>query len=283
MIFNELKYAEEMLEKGFLQTKYLLELKILAKYLNNIEELTKTKLKIRIKEFCSDHWGKYNEVKCLSIMQKAINYGVNKKNQLFVANKISIDKSELKSIISLSDVKLEKLAFSFLVLSKVNKNRSEFYNNVKNNIEVKQADRKEKKSGIKIEVIKKVIDDKYYINNLTESFKYAKVNVKKSVLDDYIKILSDKKLIKLTMVGSIEILFISKDFNEEGAITFDISNDFIFEYLKYIGLYKGCEKCSKPISPTNNKNKYCSECAKEVQHIQKKNWDQTKRIKKSEK
>ena len=264
MIFNELKYAEEMLEKGFLQTKYLLELKILSKYLNNIEGLTKTKIKNRIKEFCSNHWEKYNEVQCLSTMQKAVSYGVNKKNQLFIASKISVTKSELDFIISLADVKLEKLAFSFLVLSKVNKNRSEFYADVKNNIELKQSERKEKKLGVKIEVFQKLVDDKYYINNLTESFNYAKVNVKKSVLADCIKILSDKKLIKLTMVGSVEVLFISEDSNEDVALSFDISNDFIFEYLKYIGLYKGCEKCGIPISPTNNKNKYCADCAKEI-------------------
>ena len=39
MIFNELEYAKRMLEKGFIQQKYLTELKILAKYYNKVENL----------------------------------------------------------------------------------------------------------------------------------------------------------------------------------------------------------------------------------------------------
>jgi hypothetical protein len=263
MIFNELKYVEEMLKNGFLQTKYLLELKLLAKYLNKVEGLTKNKIKIRLKEFCKENWTKYNEVKCLSIVQKATNYGINNSNQLFTAEKINIYQSELDHIKSLQDIKLERLAFSFLVLSKVNRYRRNFYIKIKEDIQNKKDINKEKKTGIKINRELSKINEKYYINSISESLKYAKVSIKKSIQSDYIKILSDKKLIKLTMVGSIEVLFVEVS-NNNIIFSIDLSDNFIYEYLKYIGLYKSCEKCNKPISPTNNKNKYCKECAKEV-------------------
>ena len=75
MIFNELEYAERMLKEGFLQDKYLMELKLLAKYYNKIKGLITDDVKIKLKEFCKKYLPEYNEVLHLELIVKAVASG----------------------------------------------------------------------------------------------------------------------------------------------------------------------------------------------------------------
>ena len=38
-----------------------------------------------------------------------------------------------------------------------------------------------------------------------------------------------------------------------------------------------CENCGKPIKKNKNIQKYCKDCAREIQFEQKKEWDRTRR------
>jgi hypothetical protein len=240
MIFNELEYAEQMLKKGFLEDKYLFELKILAKYYNKIKELKTQDIKIKLKDFCEKFLPEYNEVLHLEMIAKAVHYGVQKKNILVVIPPIPIMKNELMKIKSLNNLELEKLAFTGLVLGKINKYTP-----------------KKKKN-------KKSVEDKgkgYYINNFKDLFKYSKVKERKDKKDLFLNQLHDSELFTLTIFSSFKINFIEEDSEVEFVIKkFD---DFVLEYLRYIGVAICCENCGKIIIPTNNRQVYCKSCWKE--------------------
>ena len=224
-----------MLIKGFIQNKYLTELRVLAKYYNKIDGLKTEEVKVKLKEFCKKYLPEYNEVIHLDLINKATNYGVQKKNTLTVILSIYITENELQKIRNLNDLKLEKIAFTALVLSKVNKYKPKNkYNSV----------------------------DSYTIYNFKELFKYAKVKCKQNQKDEYLKQLSKSGLFNYTVYGGLKVNFV--DEVGQTAITLNNFNDFVLEYEKYIGgNVINCEKCGVPFYPTNNSQKYCNICKKD--------------------
>lgn len=236
MIFNELEYANKMLKNGFIQDKYLMELKLLAKYYNKKEGLKTNEVKQKLKEFCEKYLPEYNEVLHLELITKATRYGVQKKNNLVVVPSIPITKTELEKIKSLNNLDLEKLTFIGLVLSKIYKNLSKGKNN-------KSKD--------------------YYINNFRELFKHSKIKVNKQKREKFIEQLCETKLFELTIYCTLKVNFI--DNKSEPQLIIKNFDNFLLEYLKYIGdnvIY--CENCKVPLVPSNNKTKYCKDCAKEI-------------------
>jgi len=251
LIFNELEYAETMLTKGFIQNKYLTELRVLAKYYNKIDELKTDKVKVKLKEFCKKYMPEYNEVIHLDLINKATNYGVQKKNTITVIPPIYITKNQLHKIGELNDIRLEKLAFTALVLSNMNKYKPKNKYNK---------------------------GDTYTIYNFKELFKYAKVKCNQEQKDELINQLVKSGLFNYTIYGGLKINFFD-DIGEIGdigepVITLSNFDNFVLEYEKYIGgNVINCEKCGVLFYPTNNKNKYCSEeCAKEIKLEQNKLW-----------
>ena len=247
MIFNELEYAETMLVKGFIQNKYLTELRVLGKYYNKIDGLKTEEVKVKLKEFCKKFLPEYNEVIHLDMINKATNYGVQKKNTLTVILSINITENELYKIKSLDDIKLEKIAFTALVLSKMNKYKPKNKYN----------------SG-----------DSHTVYNFKELFKYAKEKCNQDQKDEYLKQLSKSGLFSYTVYGGLKVNFVDDigDIDESGIILSNFDN-FVLEYEKYVGgNVINCEKCGVPFYPVNNTNKYCSEeCAKEI-------WEEQNRI-----
>lgn len=235
MIFNELEYAETMLSKGFIQNKYLTELRILAKYYNKIKELKTEEVKVMLKEFCKKFLLEYNEVIHLDMINKAVNYGVKKKHTLTVILSIHITKNELNKIQELNDLKLEKIAFTVLVLSKANKYKPKNkYNN----------------------------GDFYTVYNYKELFKYAGVKCSKDQKDDYLKQLSKSRLFNYTIYGGLRVNFIDDmgDIGDSGIVLSNFNN-FVLEYEKYVGgNVINCEKCGIPFYPKSNNQKYCVDC-----------------------
>jgi len=235
LIFNELEYAKTMLVKGFIQNKYLTELRILAKYYNKIDELNTEGVKSKLKEFCKKYLPEYNEVIHLDMITKASKYGVQKKNVLTVIPPIHITENELHDIGSLNDLKIEKIAFSALVLSKISKYKSKSkYNNHK----------------------------EYIIYNFKEMFKYSQERCNQEQKDDILKLLDKSGLFNYTIYGSLKVNFI--DEISKPVIILNDFNNFVLEYEKYIGgNVINCKKCGIPFYPANNKNKYCKMCQKD--------------------
>ena len=242
MIFNELEYAEKMLKEGFLQDKYLMELKLLAKYYNKIKGLITDDVKIKLKEFCKKYLPEYNEILHLELIAKAVYYGVQKKNTLVIVPFIPIMKNELEEIKKLNNLNLERLSFIALVLSKTNK-----YMPISNR-------RKKNKDIIK----------GYYVNNylFKDLFDYAGIVCNRKEKDIFIDQLCETKLFNLTIFCALEVNFVDETNKPEFIIEY--FDDLILEYLKYIGnniIY--CEHCGKSFIPSNNRHKFCKDCWKE--------------------
>ena len=161
-----------MLTKGFIQNKYLTELRVLAKYYNKNDGLKTDEVKVKLKEFCKKYLPEYNDVIHLDMINKATSYGVQKRNILTVITSINITENELHNISGLNDVKLEKLAFTALILSKANKYRpkNKYYNS-----------------------------DSYTVYNFKELFKYASIKCNKEQKDEYLKQLSKSGLFSYTI------------------------------------------------------------------------------------
>jgi len=244
MIFNELEYAKKMINSGFIQDKYSKELRILAKYYNKELNLKTDKIKEKLKEFCEKYLPKYNEVLHLDMIIKASRYGVKKNNRLLKIQSILITKNELTTIESLKDIKLETFSFVTLVLSKINKFVEENY-----------KDHKKKKCNKKYE---------YYCNNLKEMFISSKIRCNKEQRESYIDLLSQTSLFDYTIFGTFKVNFV--DEIEEVVIEINKYENFVLEYMKYKGENIGyCEVCEIPFYPTNNFQKYCKTCAKEIE------------------
>ena len=244
MIFNELEYAKKMLVKGFIGDRYTMELKILAKYYNKKYGLKTDAIKSKLKDFCIKYLPKYNEVLHLEMIIKASKYGVQKKNTLMNIPPIPITKSELDKIESLNDIKLETIAFTALVLSKIDKYRPKKKNNKKN---------------------------EYHCNNLQEMFINSKVRSDKEQREDYIRKLSVTELFDLTVFTTLKINFV--DESEDPELRICKYENFVLEYLSYKGEnVEDCIVCCTPFLPNGNRQKFCKICWKERERELKRDW-----------
>ena len=123
-ILNEIKYAENMVLQGFIHRKYGYELRVLSKYYFSQGFYGNTLIK-KIKEFCHANIPDFNEVKYAEMIRKACMYGEN--NELFVVEPVRITQIEIDRIKSLNDLKVEKVAFVFLVLANISKQKYTLY------------------------------------------------------------------------------------------------------------------------------------------------------------
>jgi len=118
VIFNELKYAENLLEKGFQDYIKYSDLLVLSKYfrykgLNNSN----------IKESIVDFYRKFNPNYNSTISGDKIDTAIHKskKYELRIPTEIKITKKEVEKIRSIKNYKYEKICFMMLVISRSNK------------------------------------------------------------------------------------------------------------------------------------------------------------------
>lgn len=260
-ILNEVKYAENMVSQGFIHKKYGYELRILSKYYFSQGFYGSTLTK-KIKEFCHINIPDFNEVKYAEMIRKTCIYGEN--NELFVAKPVRITQIEIDRIKSLNDLKIEKVAFVFLVLANISKQKYTLY--IRDKIKYKQKILKNKKKAIKLPKISLY----YYVNeNINNIFTLAKVYLKRKERDVIIRILNEKDLIETNSKCQCKIKFIYHN-TKDTALIIDNFDDFVLEYEKLIGDNVGyCVTCGKPIRITSNKRKYCNKCFKDQRRIYK--------------
>lgn len=263
-ILDEVKYAEEMIAKGFIQKKYEFELKILAKYYHEKKNLSGDKLKDEIKKFCNSHIKKFNEIKYMRMLKRVIKYGES--YSLFVAFPIRITKTEIEKIKNLNDLKSEKVAFTLLVLANINKQSYTTYMKDKiRHIIAENNKRKEPKSYRQLREVFPNISRSYYVNDKIGSiFKVAKIYLKKDERNSILKNLIDKELIVMTKQCKYKVNFIYHN-TKETAVILKNFDDFVLEYERLIGDNIGyCECCGKPIRITSNRKKYCEKCWRKI-------------------
>jgi len=117
IIFNEKKYAEELLEKGFIDYISWSDLLILAKYFRSLGQ-NNSQIKKSIVVFYEE-FSHYNE----KIVGEKVDNAIKKSKKycLRISTSVEITKKEVESIRSIKNYKLEKICFIMLVLSRANK------------------------------------------------------------------------------------------------------------------------------------------------------------------
>lgn len=226
IIFDEKKYAETLIEKGF-QTKHknVYELHVLAKYYFYIG-VNIDKVKENLINFCEKHIEFFNMDEWYKIINKTVQSA--QKGHFVTGKVVSITNKELEAIQKLEKLNEQKVAFVMLVLYKFHDCR-------------------------KFEI------------SIEELYRLAKLNLNSKTKLAILHSLTKQDYIDISMGGKRWVKFA----NEKGLPEITIINfdDFIYEYLRYIGEkgYGKCVECEKAIKLTNNRKKYCKDCWKDKQ------------------
>ena len=255
-ILDELKHAENMLEKGFELKQYDFELKILAKYYSsqnkNVEEI-----KVELIEFCKRYITDFNEVKFINLIKRACSY--SQKNTLFTMSPVEVTENEIQTIKELNDLKLEKVAFVLLIVGKLNRQSYEHYMDDKiAYITTINEDEKKKK---KLPIPEK--REGYYADGKINSFfESAKIYLKKKERNTIMKQLIDLGLITMTKKCKYKINFVNEfDDCSEVVLTINKFEDCVLEYMKYIGDNIGnCEVCGYLFEIKGKNHRMCKTC-----------------------
>lgn len=222
IIFDEMKYAENMLRNGFkTKNKIVYELNILTKYLYSKFE-NDSVVKGKLIEFCKKNIDHFNNDEWYNIINKTLSFA--KKSKLITSKEVHITQKELSIITNIEDVREQKVAFVLLVLYK-------FYNYKKFEV---------------------VIEDLYRL---------CKMNINSKTKLKLLQSLTSKNLIDITMGGKRWVKFSDQDGETVITIKdFDDFIYEHMKYIGEEG-FSGCEVCDKAIKLTNNKKKYCRSCA----------------------
>jgi len=235
IILNEKALLNKSLNDGYIDKKPSITIKLLAKHFFKIGQ-DKEQVIDSIDNFMGKYHKKYNFMDWQDIIKRII-YQVSKLEKIeFVdINNIIIYKNELNIIKNINNLRLEKLAFILLVYSKI-------YNQLNNN------------------------ETNWVNSNLRDIFSDTKMTVSKKEQNLMINKLGNMGLLEVSRIvdcTNIKVLFTKND----GEVAIEICDfrNFIYEYLKFkgykIGICEG-ENCGRLIMVKNNKNKYCSDCAK---------------------
>lgn len=262
--YKELEYAELIYNNGF-QTKYLpTEMKLLVLYFRDILDMKPKERELNLYKFCYKYIPNFQKENFYKPIKKALKTGTNKQQKLVTISKIDIYQSELDYINSLEiNQEYKKVMFTFLVQLKLNKIVYEYKYNKEYNVLY-------------------FYGGKIKYNNIRDISNIPKTM---SLNDEVINTLSNLGLVTILHRGKISLDYI-KNCVPDGEVVIEVTDfENVGLYLDYYNGVKGvikCEGCEKIIKISNNKNKYCKECAKEIQFNQKKEWDKTKRIRKIE-
>lgn len=234
IIFDEEEYAIDIIENGSKNKSIFKDVALLAKYFrykNNTEEEIKNKLYV----FCKNNKKDFNIIKDSDIIENIILE--SKKWKLRTKKYIDITKSEFDLISSENNIKVKKILFVLLVISK-------FYHDNKSN--------------------------DYYVNiSDNDIFKLCNMYVNKKNKIDLMYYITQKGYITPNIHMSIKINFVD---NENEKILNMVVDESMCNYLEMLLGKKicFCEVCGISVIKTNNRVKYCKKCARKV------NLEQTK-------
>nr|DAZ37716.1 MAG TPA: intron associated endonuclease [Caudoviricetes sp.] len=228
IVFNEEKYAEDIINNGIqFSSKKHYDLQLAATYLRmkglNDAEIEKELHRISKMSFSDYNWVKFYEIVDAKVKK-------SKKYRLRKNPEIIITQAEIETISQEEERKIQNLMFVCLVLAKYymsNNNTDKYY--------VKYSD----------------VD----IFNLCDAF------VKKNERLELMHYLDTKGYITPTLNMNFIVHYVNEDSSE--VLRFKPDTDMIYYFEQYLGgLFVNCENCGKLTKKTNNKVKYCKECAK---------------------
>lgn len=233
IVLNEKKYIESVIEKGEVSSKPSETINLLVKYYKYLG-LKKTEVYEKIHEYLLKNYKPYNKVKWEDTINKYIETNFKKGYDLVEIEFIPITDKEINKIKSLNSKRLERLAFTMLVIAKMNG-----MINDKNNGWVNKKDK--------------------------EIFKYANIKIPVKTQCLLLNDLKTKGFIEFSeRVDNTnnKVLFI-----EDGNVVLTVDDTrnlgYIYDNFVGYGKFKKCEVCGCIIK-NNDKtrpSKYCDECA----------------------
>lgn len=231
IIFDEVKHVEKMLVNGIQTNNTKFELQLLANYYK-AEGQADNEIEDNLHIFCKRYIQNYNKVKFYKLIDEKV-----KKSQKLVlktATPINITQVELDIIGNENNIKCQKLMFVYLVLAKY------YMSNHKT--------------------------DKYYVGcKDNDIFNLCDMYVKKDEKLDLMHYLTKKGYITPTLSMSSIVNYVHEE--SEPILTLVPDNDMVYYYEQYLGgIFINCEVCGKLVKKTNNRLKYCKDCAKEIKN-----------------
>lgn len=243
IVLNEKEYIEDAMSKNIISDKPSETINLMAKYYKYCG-LKRKECFNKIDEYFTRNYKTYNKIKWEDVINKYIRDAYDRKYPLIEIEKISITKKEMEIVRSINNKRLERLAFTMLVIAKFNN-----LVNTKNNGWVNREDK--------------------------EVFKIANIRVGKRDQCLLINDLKTRDLIefskKVDNVNS-RIKFIGDDSEIELEIT-DM-RDLGFLYSEYRGVekFKKCSVCGKLFKPKGKTHVYCNVCSEEKVLESKRKW-----------
>lgn len=231
IIFDEKKHAQEVIKNGTqtIRNKNF-ELQLVANYLRE-EGYSDAYIEEELHRISKKCFRDYNRIQ----MYKSIDQKVkkSKKGILKIALPVKIYKEEMDVILSEENIKCQKLMFVYLVLAKY------YMSNVKS--------------------------EKYYVGcKDNDIFKLCNMYTRKQEKLDLMHYLTKKGYITPTLSMSSVVNYVK----ESGDVVLEIIPDYDMIYYfekEYLdGIFINCEVCGRLVKKTNNRVKYCKECAKKI-------------------
>ncbi|WP_299831272.1 hypothetical protein [uncultured Metabacillus sp.] len=237
IIFDEKKYAETMIKKGFqTKNKIVYELNILAKYYF-YKDLNDDEVKSKIIKFCEKYIEHFNLDEWFQIINRTV--FAAKRGKFITGKVVNITQKELDVIDTLEDIREKKVVFVLLVLYK-------FYDYKKFEV---------------------VIEDLYRL---------SKLNINSKTKLKILQSLTSKELIDITMGGKRWVKYSDKKGKPVITIKDFDDFVYEYELYVGTENFKKCEVCEKAIKgnskSSTNAKKYCRKCAEENTKKNKRMW-----------
>jgi hypothetical protein len=239
LILDEQHLLDKSLNDGYIDIKKPSNtIKILVKHYLS-KGMNKQQAFDSIDDFLNKNLNDYNLPNWMKSITGMINR-INKSKdfQLVNINKIHITKNEINKIRELNNTRLEKLVFVLLVYAKIynqlNKNESNWVN-----------------------------EEHKYI------FSDAKITSTKEEQGKLIYKLKQLNYVDVSIMvtsTNIKVMFVDNN-TDDLAFTITDFRNVVYEYLSYLEpeKYIRCVECGLLIKPSNNKMKYCKDCARKIE------------------
>lgn len=231
IIFNEREHAKKVIEKGIQTTRSKgRELQLVANYLRE-QDYSDKQIETELHRISKRSFSDYNKVAMYDFIDRRVKR--SKKGKLKVNSPVIITQAEIDVIMSEKNVKCQKLMFVYLMLAK-------FY--MSNNH-----------------------TDKYYVGcSDTDIFNLCDMYTSRQEKREMVHYLTKKGYIEPTTKMSSILKYVNENSDVAMEITPDDTMIYRFEEKYLGGLFINCEICGRLAKKTNNRVKYCKECAKKV-------------------
>ena len=243
IVFYEKEYCEDILKNG-VDKLHRRDLNYLAKYWDYLGYGEKD-IEDRLIEFCKKNDENFNEIQNYDFIHRAMLHSRN--NQLRFPTPIQITKSEIYSIQTYDDYKIQKFLFIMLVVAKFFK----YHQSRKNPIQSKY--------------------DQYLYSNtpIRELKNLAHINFTRNEWNDYKYQLTKAGLITPTIVGATKwAIGYWNEFSPAEMMIKDYRNPIVY-YKEYCGeSLVECVECGMKISRRSSTHSYCRDCWRNVSRRQ---------------